>query len=297
MIESINQALMGQIDYDDQIYMPTLWPNATFPNYPLVGLDESQDFSALNHAMLRKLIRKRVIAVGDENQSIYGFRGAHEDSMDLLRKTFSMHRLDLSVSFRARAPRMQWPEWAQDGLVESWKEWKVEDLPADIVMLCRNNAPLFNMAIRLIKNGRFPELVGNDIGKRLIKVLENLGPEALTCEEAFVLVDEWEAAKKAKSRSPDSIADQAECLRVFLEHGKTLGESVAYAKHILSVSGNIKLMTIHKSKGLEWPNVAIIDRHLIRVDKHTQERNLLYVAQTRAKSHLVYLETDKMLGE
>ena len=115
-IQSIEQAFHGICDYNDQLFMPTIFP-ATFPAYPLVLVDEAQDLSSLNHAMLRKIVKKRLIAVGDENQSIYGFRGAHQNSMNLLRKNFNMKRMDLSISFRCpiavvkearwRAPSMQ----------------------------------------------------------------------------------------------------------------------------------------------------------------------------------------------
>jgi hypothetical protein len=75
LTDSIRLAYEGQIDFDDQIYMPTLF-GGTFPRFPLVMVDEAQDLSPLNHAMLEKLVTSRLIAVGDPFQSIYGFRGA-----------------------------------------------------------------------------------------------------------------------------------------------------------------------------------------------------------------------------
>ena len=61
----------------------------------------------------------------------------------------------------------------------------------------------------------------------------------------------------------------------------------------------VVLSTIHKSKGLEADNVFILDVNLIpskyatTKDQLKQERNLLYVAITRAKNKLIYINSNK----
>lgn len=303
--ESIAQAMQGTIDYNDQILMPTVF-HGTFPrHHKLILVDESQDLSALNHAMLRKLVKTRVIAVGDANQSIYGFRGAHADSMNLLQPTFSMRPFTLSVTFRCpqavvrearwRTPHMKFPEWAAEGKVTTLDKWSTSTIPDGAVVLCRNNAPLFSCAIKMLRNGLYPELVGNDIGKMLIKLMKKLGPSSTPRDEAAQLVQAWLEMKLAVSRDHGKLHDQAECMRVFLEQGTTLGDAIAYAEHLMAVSGTIKLMTIHKAKGLEWNDVFILDKHLINLER-TQEKNLLYVAITRAKETLTYLKLEGFEG-
>ena len=83
--------------------------------------------------------------------------------------------------------------------------------------------------------------------------------------------------------------DQAECLMLFAEQGQELGDAIAYAEHIFASQGPIMLMTGHKSKGLEFNNVFILDQHLIRDEG--QDRNLRYVMQTRTKDTLTYINT------
>lgn len=298
---SMALAWKGQIDFDDQLLMPTVF-QAIFPRYPVVMIDEAQDLSALNHAMLRKIARKRLIAVGDECQAIYGFRGAHANSMAELQKTFEMRKLILSISFRCpkrvvehaqwRAPHMKYPEWAKTGEVTHLKEWSVDDLPETGAIICRNNAPIFNIAIKLLKNGRYPQIIGADIGKQLIKIMKRFGSENMSQAAAQEALASWVEMKKAKSKDPAKIDDQAECISIFLDQGATLGDAIAYAEHILSTRGPIQLMTGHKSKGLEFEDVFILDRNLVRTDKAEQERNLLYVMQTRAKNSLTYIETE-----
>lgn len=300
-VESVKQGLAGLIDFNDQLFLPTVFPSS-FPVFPLVLVDESQDLSALNHKMLRKIARKRLIAVGDECQAIYGFRGAHENSMELLQEAFSMRKLILSISFRCpqsivehahwRAPHMRWPEWAKPGSISAPERWTHSDIPDNAAILCRNNAPLFRLALRLLKAGRYPQLIGNDLGKNLVKIMKKFGPIDLPVSQVFEEIDKWAAAKKAKSRSPGAIDDQAECMMIFCEHAKDLGDAIAYAEHLFNSQGPISLMTGHKSKGLEFNDVLILDKQLLRFDKNPQDKNLLYVMQTRTKGTLTYIETE-----
>jgi superfamily I DNA/RNA helicase len=304
-LTSLKQALKGRIDFDDQILLPSLF-SCPFPVFPLVMTDESQDFSSLNHAFLRKLVRKRIIAVGDECQSIYGFRGAHQDSMNLLRETFSMEQLVLSVSFRCpiavvreaqwRAPHMKYPEWAIEGEVKTLNEWSVDNLPMSAAIICRNNAPLFSTAINLLKNRRNPQIIGNDIGAGLMKIMKKFGDNSLSREEAEAQLETWLAAKLRRTREKNKVLDQAACIRVFFEQGETLGDALAYAQHIFNSQGPILLMTGHKSKGLEFDHVFILDEHLIGREEQ-QEKNLRYVMQTRAKKTLTYIYSAQFVSD
>ena len=75
LVASIKQAYKGNLDFNDQIYMPALF-GGSFPRFPLVMVDEYQDLNPVNHAMLDKLFaNSRVVGVGDPWQSIYAFRG------------------------------------------------------------------------------------------------------------------------------------------------------------------------------------------------------------------------------
>lgn len=294
---SLDQAWDGKLDFDDQILMPTVF-NAAFPYYPLVLIDEAQDLSALNHATLKKLAKKRLIAVGDPCQAIYGFRGAHEESMDLLRRTFQMKELTLSVSFRCpisiveharwRAPHMKYPEWAKSGRVETLVTWEVEDLPEDAVIICRNNAPIFSLSMKMLIAGRYAEILGNDIGKGLIKIMKKFGQSDMKQAALLQAIAGWEEAKSARTKNPGPVRDRAECMRIFARQGKNLGEAISYAEHVFNSRGPVKLMTGHKSKGLEFDNVYILEKELLRDEG--QDKNLLYVMQTRAKNSLTYID-------
>lgn len=298
-IASIKAGFDGKVDFDDQILLPTVF-SALFPSMPLVLVDEAQDLSELNHAMLRKLVRKRVIGVGDERQSIYAFRGAHEQAMSLLANQFSMQRLGLTTTFRCpkevvraawwHAPLMKWADWAQEGVVRSKLDWGLDEVSDGSAILCRNNAPLFAQAIKFLKNGRNCTIVGNDIGKGLLKIMKKFGDFNLGRNEVEKQIEKWSEGQLAKSRSPARVADRADCMRLFASQGGNLGEAMAYAEHLFRSSGPVQMMTVHKSKGLEYDDVFLLDEHLI--GDVEQEKNLRYVAQTRAKNSLTYVTSE-----
>lgn len=303
---SITKAYKGYIDFDDQIYMSTLF-GGSFPKFPLVMVDEAQDLSALNHEMVRKLVGDRLIAVGDPWQSIYSFRGAHSDSMSWLKDEFKMTELTLSVSFRCprkivelarwRVPHFKFREGAEEGEVTNFGKWDQSHINESAAILCRNNAPLFKCALKLIQRGRGVKLVGSELGPNLIKTLRKLGDPNMKKEQVHEAIISWEDTQIAKAREARkaSIRDRAECLRVFADFGATLNEAIAYAEHLFSATGTISLMTGHKAKGLEFDFVFWLDPWRIpsRYAREAaeagddrqlqQELNLKYVIQTRAK--------------
>lgn len=285
---------------------------ASFIRFYVLMVDEAQDFSPLNHEMLPKMLQPngRLIAVGDPWQSIYAFRGADTNSMARLESTFNMHKMTLSTTFRvpvsgvkrahSRVPHMRWWAEAIEGRVHHWDKWSASDVPEGAFVLCRNNAPLFACALRLIKAGRGVRIVGADIGPGLIKVMRKLGDQGAKQEEVHRLIDSWEQGQleKARENRKASIIDRAECLRVFTDAGATLGEAVAWAEHLFASGGTIQLMTIHKSKGLEADYVVHLDPWRIpsKFAKRAadegddrqlqQELNLRYVGETRFKKEL-----------
>lgn len=303
--ESFESALAGTIDFADQLLMPTVC-QTMFPIFDNILVDEAQDLSLLNHVMLSKLTRKRIIAVGDSFQAIYAFRGAHTDSMSLLRGRFNMASLSLTTSFRCpeavcehvrwRAPEIQ--SW--DGNPNSPGEvlylpaWDADSFPDGSAIICRNNAPLFRMAIYLLRNGKRPKLWGNDVASGLVKTLESLGARNMLQKQGLIALRSWADKKLAKAKRQSAkagIEDRVACMREFLLGADTLGGAIALAQEVLNRPGSIDLCTGHKSKGYEWEQVFYLDESLCDMEDQ-QDRNLRYVIATRAKRQLAYINTD-----
>lgn len=281
---SIRQAYLGNIDFDDQIYMPALF-GGSFPRFPNVLVDEAQDLSPTNHVMLQKMRSSRIFSVGDPFQSIYQFRGACQEGMAKLARTFSMKELPLTVSWRCpeeivknarwRVPEFKWSR--PGGRVEKLGILGTQSIPDGSAIICRNNAPLFQLAISLLSNGRSCRMAGSDIGPRIINILKRFGDLDLPRVAVLNAIDVWRG-KKGESKSAD---DMVQCLRLFAERGKDLGQTIAIAEEVLRQKGPIFLTTGHKAKGLEWNTVYHLDPWLIGTAE--QELNLRYVIQTRAK--------------
>jgi superfamily I DNA/RNA helicase len=315
LLRSIAESYQGLIDFDDQIYMSTLF-GANFTKYPLVLVDEAQDLSPLNHETIRKLVGQRLIAVGDPNQAIYGFRGAHTSSMSILKDSFSMTELPLSISFRCpikvveyvrpRVPTMQYPSWAIQGHVERLADLDLKDIPDGAAIICRNNAPLFSCAMKLIRAGRGVHILGNDIGAGLVKLIKKVAPQTLQKDEFKKAISRWQ--REELSRQPEArhagINDRAECLQVFADVGKDSSESILWAESLFKQAGPIQMMTGHKSKGLEYEIVYHLEPHLIPSKwarksaeegddtKLQQEYNLQYVIHTRSKDRLYLINLE-----
>ena len=304
--KSWTATLRGELDFDDMLLGPAIC-GVSFEHYDVVLVDEAQDLSTINHVLLQKIcrFRTRLIAVGDPYQAIYGFRGADENSMAVLREAFAAKTFYLTVSFRCpqaivenarwRAPDMQWPDWAKPGLILRPNMWSPSDIPDGAAIICRNNAPLFTTAIRLLRAGRFPEFAGRDVLKNLVTRMRKLGKDKLPREKALAAIKPWLEEEKKRQRNHDLLRDIAECMRIFLNETETLGDAIAFVKNLESRGGRIYLMTGHRAKGLEFDTVFFLDHHLCR--KTGQDPNIRYVIETRAQNRLVYIKSDDFIKD
>jgi DNA helicase II / ATP-dependent DNA helicase PcrA len=192
---------------------------------------------------------------------------------------------------------------APDGSVTTLTDWAPRDLAPESAILCRLNAPLVETAFALLRDNISCYILGKDIGERMIKQLGKFNafdlPELRTKVLAWAdaEVDKLELANRMSKAA--QTRDLASCLVLFIN--KTQGGPSDVPRTITRLftpkSGGIVLSTIHKSKGLEWPTVYILDVNLIGKFAtlpwmYQQETNLHYVAATRAKEHLVYITTE-----
>lgn len=285
LVRSTVLAFKGSVDFDDQVYLPALW-SFTFPRFPHVAVDEYQDLNPVNHAMIRKLTRhSRLFGVGDPFQSIYAFRGAEPQGMAQAVQRYGMKEFPLSTSFRCpqavvelarwRVPDFKWLK--PGGIVGRLRNPTLGSFPDGAALLCRNNAPILALAMKLLGGGRSVRVAGSDIGPRLVGLMRKLGDEELNRSQTLGAIEEWRMERLAKSSTTAN--DMADCMRVFALQGDSLGQAIAYANHLFKQQGTLHLLTGHKAKGMEWSMVYHLDPWLIRSDE--QDLNLHYVIQTR----------------
>jgi ATP-dependent exoDNAse (exonuclease V) beta subunit len=113
--------------------------------------------------------------------------------------------------------------------------------------------------------------------------MRKLGPEELTLGQTLSAIEDWLVDKLA--RESRNAEDMAECMKIFAKAGGTsLGTAIAYAEHLFKQSGSIRLLTGHKSKGLEFDSVIHLDPQLLSSSE--QDKNLSYVISTRSRNRL-----------
>ena len=307
------------IDYDDMVYLP-LVHRVPLWRFDVVMVDEAQDTNPARRALIRAMVKQggRVIAVGDRHQAIYGFTGADAQALELIKQDFDAIELPLTVSFRCPqavvAFARQWvdhieaaPE-APMGSVSatSYEEFITRtDLKAGSAELCRVNAPLVSLAFALIRRGIPCRIEGRQIGNGLKKLLTRWKLNSLDAYERKL--DKYEAEQTTrllaakKEVQLQNLLDQIETVRVIIDQcrqdGKhDLASIVAHVDAMFGdkVTGMLVLSSIHKAKGREWNKVFWLDRQGTCPSKwarqqwqQQQEKNLMYVAATRAKSELI----------
>lgn len=302
LCNSIKAAYNGQIDFDDQVYMPSLF-GGSFRRFPIVLVDEDQDLSPTFHHLLKKLAKNRLVAVGDRWQSIYHFRGAETNGVDRLKQSFNMTELPLSISFRCpetivravhwHVPHFRWIK--PGGHYESLQQLDPMEIPDGAAILCRNNAPLFRAAYALLSRGRSVSVAGSDIGPKIIKLLQKVGSDRDTRDDLLLKITAWREEKLQSTNSPATINDQADCMAIFASWGSNLAQAIAYANRIFKEQGTIELSTGHKAKGKEWDVVYHLDPWLCK--ENDQDLNLKYVITTRSKDRLYLIDTKELQWE
>lgn len=307
-----------RIDFDDQLYLPILW-DLPLPQYDWVLVDEAQDTNPIQREIIRRSLKPggRLLAVGDPHQAIYAWRGASHDAVDLIKEDFQATELPLSVCYRCAGaivkkaqtvvPHIEPAPNVQEGVVD-------EDAPPSLLpllahadaILCRNNAPLVKLAYQLIGEGKPCQIQGRDIGEGLIKLLDKLHPTDL--QDGEKRLHDYRSREMARHRKAGNesraqgVDDRVTCILTILDHLGEEDQSVEGLKRAIAdlfgdnQKGLLTLSTIHKAKGLEWPVVAIIGSWLIPSKWATkdwqlqQERNLQYVAWTRAQQRLIVID-------
>lgn len=304
----ISISKLETFDFDDQVYIP-LAEGWTFPTYTTVFVDEAQDLSPINHLMIQRLHEKgaRIIAVGDDRQAIYGFRGAMSNSLDRAKAKFEMLEFPLPISYRCSeaviaeaqriCPDIQAREGASKGLVQY-----VEQDPEffqNAMVLCRNNAPLFKAIMGQIR-AKLPCQVRTNFLETFTGFLNSFKVE--TTKALAISLEAWfekersAAMEKGHLGKLAALQDKYDTTKVFIEDFAYVDDIIRFVKDLGNSRIGPVFATIHKSKGLEHSHVHLLrpdllpSRYAQSKEALHQEANLEYVGITRAKETFTYGE-------
>lgn len=341
-----------KIDFSDMIWMP-LKHDLMFPQFDFVFIDEAQDTNATRREVAKRMLKSNpalcpkclhngytcaehldpankghLIAVGDRHQAIYGFTGADNDALDILKREFSAQELPLSTCFRCSksvirhaqsiVPHIQPRVGAIEGAVNlSMPEYNFHqnlfsqsfpDLQRSAI-LCRKNAPLISLAFQLLSK-RIPcRIEGRDVGQELIRLCKkhsSPGDSKQKLSQSLQLHLNQQSQKLSPYKL-DLLSDKITAINSILQLPFITSVTQLY-QEIEQVFSDydptkpprLTLSSVHKSKGLEWPTVYLLGRNAWMPSQFAtqpwmeeQEQNLIYVAITRAKETLYEITVEE----
>ena len=318
---------LTQIDYTDMIWLPCVrYCKPLGMQYDWIILDEAQDLSVCQREIVLKCrkINTRMLFFGDSEQALYSFASSDPESFKRLKELPNTTSLPLSISYRCAknivdfaqkiVPTIEANNDGREGQIKY--DVPLEDIKDGDMVLCRNNAPLMQVYVDFIKKGKKCFIRGKDIGLNLKNMVKRTGIEVLNkslqedgvfarlYDTLFDMINEVVSKYNVtyydavESAAVANRLDMIKALEILSDDINTATELIEKINNIFSdrKSGGISLSTIHKAKGLEADNVYIACKHLMpssRAKKDweiRQEYNLMYVAYTRAKNILGFID-------
>lgn len=280
--------------------------------YTVILFDEGQDANEVTTAIVTKQDCS-LIVVGDSHQQIYAFRGA-SDALDAPALT-EADRLYLTNSFRF-GPKVASVANAllalkheplpvnglggNDEVLEA-KDFSLKKHGAPVTFLARTVMGVIHMAIYFAGRGASIHLVGGHESYDL-RHLEDL--YWLSKDQTDKVSDKRMLAEFPSFAEYESMAEATKdsemlrALKLLDAYSDIPAELNKVRQQSCSSPGQamITMTTAHRSKGLEWPTVYLINDFPdifdpeISSSVRDQEINLLYVAATRAARLLVINE-------
>lgn len=303
------------IDFNDMVWLPhvlKLQPRKV----DWLFVDEAQD---LNRAQLELVLKcrsngGRMLFVGDKRQALYGFAGADSRSIQTIIDRTTAQILPLSICYRCPIkhvelaaeiyPGIESAPGAGAGTVEELHE---DDLPTLVregdLILCRENAPLVEVCLKLIRSGIPARVRGRDVSKSLKSVLKQLqNYPGYSFSHFLDYLDQYRHEQVSlKQQQNDSelavaaIEDKVATLRAIYQFCRPTSSAEmnqAIADLFSQERASVWLSTVHRAKGLEAERVFLLHPDKMphpnakKPWEVEQEMNAKYVALTRSKQDL-----------
>lgn len=277
----------GQLPYRHDYYVKLAQLRGIRIEADVVAIDESQDISPVFAAIVeQQRDHAQIVAVGDSNQSIYGFTGA----LDYLQQLDAQHRLFLTQSFRFGPAIASLANGLLAHLPTELLLRGLDSIPSRIgrvdapdAYLYRTNAGAVGELIRLMDSGVSAHLMGgaNDVVS-FARAASDLIDGRRTSHQELACFESWmEVQEYVKS---DAMGDEIKLLVSLIDRFGPATIVSALERMPGAKTAKVILSTAHKSKGLQWPTVRLggdfpADLGLMS----DEEIRLMYVAVTRAQ--------------
>ncbi len=323
---------MEVMDYDDQGFQP-VYRGWQMPQYDWVLIDEAQDSSPVQiEQALRLADTGRMMLVGDPDQSIYLFRGAHPDAMGQLQQRLGCIELPLSVCYRCpdeviecarhEVPRIEAPSPNPNGkgeVAHKSTEDFVRGVASGDMVLSRTTAPLVKRCLEQLRMGRKGYVKGRDLVNQIITLVETIhgNPRELQDQaynyktygrrprndvqefmDRLAVYRSDNSARLAKAgRDAELLAleDRCDALQMFAQEADFVCQIIFKVEAVTSDGDQegIVFMTGHKAKGLEAANVWILRPDLC---PHPRAKTEIAMRQERNLLYVMKTRARKFLG-
>lgn len=315
---SSEQKYLTIIDFADMIWLP--WKLDLHPKrIGCLYVDERQDLNKAQQDLILKA-GERLVVVGDKHQAIYGFAGADANSCENLNRTLSSSYKGLEafpltytrrcgkaiVEYNQRiVPEFKYHPSAPEGKIT----YREEDMfmntlqPSDMIV-CRRNAPLFGISLKLMKNKVKFKTTVKDFFQQTLNLIKSFKVDKI--DHLIGRIQEWKEQRLETCKSDtqrELIVDQYRAVMAVCEECKTVDEVLKAIRQVFKLDaddennqGAITVTSIHQSKGLEAPRVHWVHYDMKPSKKANaasmqQEINLKWVAGTRAIHELSLIPT------
>tara|TARA_R110000796_G_scaffold96719_1_gene203230 strand:+ start:694232 stop:695821 length:1590 start_codon:yes stop_codon:yes gene_type:complete len=308
----------SEISLADMIFYPAQEFVPMF-KYDFVFVDECQDLNKCQQKCVELMVKDggRFIAVGDPKQAIYGFQGSDIEAFESFSKRPNTKTLQLSDCFRCSKIIVEFAQVLNSNIRPSIKAepgnidyGSYLDAESGDFVLCRLNAPLVSLCIKYLKRGIQASVSDAELDVALKNMIKAHSSSSSSIQDLFNSVNTFIANLRSTllgkglsleevERNTDiqSFSDKLSVLQVLAHECHSPIDIIRKIDSIFSSdSDGIILSSIHKSKGLEAHRVFILGDELMPLKKaeldweKEQEKNLMYVAYTRAKSELIFIQ-------
>lgn len=324
---------INEIDFTDMIWLPNVLNYTTKKyKYNWVLIDESQDTSIAEQKLIEKCFTRgtRFVVVGDENQQINVWCGSSKEAINNFFEYPNTKQFKLPICYRCPKKIVELAKKYSDN-IEIYENAIDGEINYDVsrfsptngdMVLCRITSPLIKLYLEYLRINKESYIKGIDIIKNDYINLCNINNVKIIDKNCvlqnslfyslyirlFEMIDK--AIKEYKITEEDAIMiqniysfyDAIQGLKILSEGLNTVKELKEKINIIFSnqKENGVQLSTVHKAKGLESDNVYILQSSLMPMKSAKRdweiqsEKNLIYVAITRAKKTLNYIKEDNI---